>query len=252
MIAMRRAGAALLVGLLALHTDARAEWVLTLYTGASHTYASTVHVTQPATGSDASFEGVPWAPHPFALGAPYYGVRVSYFPSRRAHVGATLDFTHYKMYAETAQPVKAAGVWNGVPFRAYAPLDRYVQDFQISHGVNLASLAVQYRWNPQFDRGPWEKHVGVGLLAYLPHSKGTIDGLAVNGDYGYAGWGGQIFGGVEYALPRRWTPRGPLVALLIESKLDMGSLDLELDPLTRVHTRVATLHLLGGIALHFE
>lgn len=75
------------------------------------------------------------------------------------------------------------------------------------------------------------------------------DGLAVNGGYRYAGWSGQIFGGAEYTLPRRWTPRRPRVTLLIESKLDMGSLDL--DPLTRVHTRVARLHLLGGIALYF-
>jgi hypothetical protein len=248
---VRRAGAALLVGLFALHTDARAEWVLTLYTGASHTYASTVHVTRPSTASDASFDGVPWAPHPFALGAPYYGVRLSYFPSRKAHVGATLDFTHYKMYAETAEPVKARGVWNGAPLHADAPLDRYVQSFQISHGINLTSLDGQYRWNPLFEHGPWEKHVGAGLLVYLPHSEGTIDGLGVSGDYRYAGWGGQIFGGVEYALHRRWTPRWSRLTLLIESKLDMGSLDLDLDPLTRVHTRVATLHLLGGIAVHF-
>lgn len=251
---MRGAGVALAIGSLALaHAcAAHAEWVLTLYTGASHTYASTIHVTEPSTRSDASFEGVPWAPHPFALGAPYYGVRLSYFPALDARLGVTIDFTHYKMYAETAEPVTARGVWGGAPFYAHAPLRDFVQHLEISHGVNLTSLDGEYRWNPSFARGPWQSHVGAGLLVYVPHAEGTVDGVGVSGDYAYSGWGGQIFGGAEYTLPRRWEPRWARVTLLVESKLDMGRIDLDLEPATRISTRVGTLHLIAGVSLHIR
>lgn len=248
----RGAAAALLIGLSGLCTTARAEWVLTLYTGASHTYRSNLEVDQPSTRSDATFDDVSWAPHPFGLGAPYYGLRMTYFPTPRAHVGAAIDFTHYKMYAETAEPVKAHGVLGGAPFYADAPLGTFVQSLEIAHGVNLTSLDGEYRWNPQFDRGPWQTHVGAGLLVYAPHADGTIDGVGVNESYQYGGWGGQIFGGAEYTLPRRLEPRWARITLLVESKLDVGHLDIDLDPATRIRTSVTTLHLIGGLSFHFD
>ena len=224
---------------------------MTLYTGTSHTYASTVHVYQPATGSDATFAFVSWAPHPFGLGPPYFGVRLAWFAGPSAHLGALIDFTHYKMYAETAEWVRARGLWRGARLDTYAPLGTFVQNLEVSHGVNLTSVAAEYRWNPGFDDGPWQTHVGAGLDAYLPYAQGTIDEVAVNGNYQYAGWGGQVFGGAQYTLPRRWTPQWMRLGLLIESKLDHGDLHLDLDPATRVQTRVTTLHLIAGVSWHF-
>ncbi len=244
----------MLAGALGAGSAARAEWVATFYTGVSHTYESNLEVVQPATRSDATFEAVSWAPHPFALGAPYYGVRFSYFPSSGAHVGATFDFTHYKMYAETAEDVVVRGTWNGAPIDEYTQMSAFVQRLEIAHGVNLTSLDGQYRWNEEFDDGPWEKHIGAGALLYLPHSDGTIDGIGVNGNYQYAGYGGQIFGGAEYTLPARLQPHGiPLkrITLLIESKLNVGDLNIDLDPATRIDTRTTTLHLIAGVSLHF-
>jgi hypothetical protein len=238
--------------MLAFAPETRAEWVLTLYTGASHTYASTVHVAQPTTGSEATFALVSWAPHPFALGAPYYGVRLAWFAAPSSHVGVLIDFTHYKMYAETAEWVSARGLWSGAPLDTHAPLGAFVQNLELAQGVNLASLAAEYRWNPKFEDGPWQTHVGAGLNAYLPHAQGTINGVSVSEGYRYAGWGGQVFGGAEYTLPRRWTPPWMRLGLLVESKLDHGDLDLDLDPATSVETRVTTLHLTAGVSWHFE
>ncbi len=249
---MRLGEAALAAALLAVAPYARAEWVVTLYTGASHTYASTLHVSQPSTRSDAEFALVSWAPHSFALGAPYFGARLTWFPDRIAHVAALVDFTHYKMYAQTAEWVKARGVWGGAPFYANAPLGTFVQHLELSHGVTLASLGAEYRWNPDFGHGPWQTHAAAGLAVYLPHAEGKIDGVGVSGTEQYAGWGGQVLGGAEYALPRRWAPSGMRIALLVDGKLDHGNLEMDLDPSTSVRTRVTTLHLIGGLSLHFD
>jgi hypothetical protein len=129
-----------------------------------------------------------------------------------------------------------------------------VQALEIAHGVNLTSIDGQYRWNQTFDEGPWEKHVGAGVLIYLPHSDGTIDGIGVNGNYQYAGYGGQVFGGAEYSLPARMQPQGaPLkrITLLIEGKVNVGNLSIGMDPDTRIETGTTTLHLIAGVSLHF-
>jgi hypothetical protein len=240
---MKQITVALLL-VLVLCREARAEWVLAAYTGASHTFASDLRVRQSASSSDATFAGVSWAPHPLTQGAPYYGLRLSYFPSTQPRLGATLDYTHYKIYAETADVVAVHGTWNGAPLNTVAALASRVQHLEISHGVNLTSVNAQYRWGPDFGQGVWQLHAGAGLLVYLPHTEGTVDGTGVSGDYQYAGAGGQIFGGVEYGLWRHF-------GAIMEGKFDAGHLELDLDPNTRITTQVRTLHLIGGIAFHF-
>lgn len=221
---------------------AHAEWVLTVYTGVSHTFASDLRIRQP--GSDATFDAVSWAPHPFTDGAPYYGVRISYFPHWSSHTGMMIDFTHYKMYAETADPVHVHGIWDGSPVNETAVLGSRVQHLQISHGVNLTSLSGEYRWNPVFAQGTWQMHAGAGLLVYLPHAEGMINGTGVSKSYQYGGFGGQIFGGTEYGITRH-------LGLVVEGKFDAGSLDLNLDPQTRIETDVRSLQLIGGLSWHF-
>ncbi len=250
--AMRAALAAAMLGLLGAST-ARAEWVVTLYTGVSHTYQSDVQVIQPATHSDATFGEVSWAPHSFTLGVPYFGLRVSYFRSSAAHVGATIDFTHYKMYAETAEDSVIRGTWNGTPLYTWEPISTLMQQLS-APDVNLVSLDGQYRWNAEFDDGPWEKHIGAGALVYLPRADAMINGTGVSSNYQYAGFGGQIFGGAAYNVPARMQPHDMAlkrITLLVETKLNMGSLDMNLDPATRIDTRTTTVHLITGVSLHF-
>jgi hypothetical protein len=248
---MRPALYSTLLGLLVCGPSAHAEWLATFYLGDSHTYASNLTIIQPETHTDASFDTVSWAPHPLGHGAPYYGVRLSYFPSVASHVGATLDFTHYKMYAETEEFGTLHGEWNGKSVSEYVPLRDAITSLEIAHGVNLVSLNGEYRWNQSFSQGPWQTHVGAGVVAYVPHADGIIDGVGVDENYQYGGMGGQIFGGAEYTLPARWQPDHLRLGLLVESKLDAGNLNLSLDPDTRIETRVTTLHLIGGISLHF-
>jgi hypothetical protein len=248
---MRPAPYSTLLALLGCCPCARAEWIATLYTGDSHTHESDLTVIQPETHTDVSFSPVPWAPHPMGHGAPYYGLRISYFPSATSHVGPVVDYTHYKMYAETQEVVHYNGELNGQRADFYAPLFHGIQSLEIAHGVNLVSFNGEYRWNQTFSQGPWQTHVGAGVVAYVPHADGIIDGVGVDENYQYGGMGGQLFGGAEYTLPARWQPRNMRFTLLIESKLDAGQLNLSLDPDTRIETRVTTLHLIGGISLHF-
>lgn len=234
----------MLIALSAWCGKAYSEWVAFVYTGASHTFASDLRVRQSGSGSDATFQGVSWSPHPFTQGAPYYGLRLSYFPSTSSHVGATIDFTHYKMYAQTAQIVYMHGTWNGAPVNGPTYLGARVQQFQVSHGVNLTSLNAQYRWGADFGKSQWQSHVGLGLLVYLPHSEGTVDDVGVGGDYQYGGTGGQVFAGTEYGIAQH-------IGVTVESKFDFGRLELDLDPHTHVDTQVRTWHLLGGLTVHF-
>jgi hypothetical protein len=235
------------LALLGLCSVARAELVVSVYTGTSHTWTSDLRVRQSASSSDATFHNVHWSARPFQT-APYYGIRVSYFPHDSPRLGGTFDFTHYKMYADTNRSAWVRGTWNGSPVNQPAAINTRIQNFEISHGVNLTSLNVQYRWRGTFEAGGgtsrWEPHVGVGVVGYLPHAEGSFNGVSSSANYPLAGFGGQMFAGAEYRLYKH-------VGLLVETKFDAGSLDIDLTPSTRVETDVRTLHVLGGLALHF-
>ncbi|HVY80732.1 MAG TPA: hypothetical protein VG994_07105 [Steroidobacteraceae bacterium] len=244
----RRIAIVLCVFLVATCEEARAEWVLELYTGSSWTRDSNLRVTQSASDSDATFGDVHWEARPFE-DSPYYGLRVAYYPSAAARLGATFDFTHYKMYAVTDRTTSVSGRWNGVPLNERAPLASRVQALEISHGVNLAALNAEYRWTDAdsvggFARG-WSTHAGAGIVGYWPHAEGLINDVPVGADYRYAGSGVQIFGGGEYRLNRRF-------GLLIEGKAEAGKLDIDLVPQTRIVTHTRTLHALAGVTLHLQ
>lgn len=226
---------------------AHAEWVVSVYTGTSRTQNSALRIRQTASGSNAQFSDVEWSARPFE-DAPYYGVRISYFPGRSPSLGSSLDFTHYKMYAQTNRVVAVHGTWDGSAVDERAPMNTRVQGYEVSHGVNLTALNLQYRWGAHDDTGAiprrWYPQVGVGIAAYLPHAEGTINDVSSAGNYQLAGFGYQLFAGTEYRLTGR-------VGLLIEAKFDRGKLDIDLDPATRAETTTRTLHALAGVSLHF-
>lgn len=227
--------------LFALCAEARAEWIVSLYTGSSWSRHSDLRVVQPPSNSDATFGDVHWDARPFE-DAPYYGLRVAYFANSSPRFGGTFDYTHYKMYAQTQRVTAVRGLWNGGPVNEAASLATRVQTLEISHGVNLASLNAEYRW-PEVGR--WSAHIGGGVVGYWPHAEGTINALSVGADYHLAGGGAQVFAGGEYRLARH-------LGLLIQGKAEAGKLDIDLAPQTRLVTHTHTLHALTGISLHFS
>lgn len=226
---------------------AHAELIVAVYTGSSRTRSSDLRVEQAGSDSNAEFRGVHWQARPFD-DSPYYGLRVSYFPRQHRQLGWSLDFTHYKMHAATARAVPVQGTWNGSPVDESAPMNTRVQNFEISHGVNLTSLNGDWRWQAEHGAGfadRWQPHVGAGLVAYLPHAEGSINGSGSSGDYQLAGWGYQVFAGTEYRVLGH-------LSLFVETKFDQGKLNIDLAPAARVATKVRTLHALVGVAWHFQ
>src|SRR5215471_13395668 len=195
-----------------------AQTSISVYTGTSYSHKSDLRIQQLSTNTDATFGGVSWAARPFAQ-APYYGIRLTRFFERAPHLGINFDFTHYKIYARTGQVVTVTGLWNGSPVNESARLDKRVQDFNISHGVNLGGINLLYRWmksvSTSFPRGRLQPYIGVGPVYYVLHSESTINNRTTNGRYQGSGFGYQVMGGLQYGLARR-------VSIFAEAKFNAG------------------------------
>lgn len=127
-------------------TCASAETVLSVFLGTTRTRDSDLKVEQPATASDATFKGVGWDGKDRAA-PPYYGLRATHFLESAPNWGIGFEFIHYKVYADAGRAVPVEGKWNGAPVNETAPLGSRVQNFSISHGVNLLALDAIYRFN---------------------------------------------------------------------------------------------------------
>jgi len=174
----------------------------------------------------------------------YYGLALTWFPSAERGIGSGIDFTHYKMYAETAEPVRVEGVWDGIPIAKTDPFSSRAQNLEISHGVNLVALNLGYRWSPARFSNRLQPEAGVGVGGFLPHAEGSINGVSSGGNYQWAGAGYQVFAGAEYRFTRR-------MGLLLRAKFDVGDLDIDLQPHARLQTKSRTRHAIAGVSIHF-
>jgi hypothetical protein len=141
-----------------------------------------------------------------------------------------------------------AGVWNGAPVDESAPLGRRVQDFNISHGVNMLTANALYRWGARSGSASEGRHlqpyVGGGTVLYIPHSESTIDNRTTAGRYQTSGFGYQALGGVRYGLTRR-------VGVFAEAKFNGGRARVDTAEGGRAETNLRTLHTLAGLYLSF-
>ena len=240
--------ALLIIALLAgLQATAHAQTSVSLYTGTSFTHRSDLQIQMPSTASDAIFRHVSWAARPFAQ-APYYGYRLTHYFENSSHLGFSLDYTHYKIYARTGRIVPVEGIWNGVQVNESAPLSRRVQDFNISHGVNMITANVLYRWRRQsasaVREGRLQPYVGSGLIFYVPHSESTINNRSTSGRYQTSGFGYQALAGVQYGLIKR-------ISIFVEAKFNIGTAKVDTAEQGRAETKLRTLHTLAGISYRF-
>lgn len=198
------------------------------------------------SNSDVTFDRLHWQARPFE-DAPYYGLSFAYFPSDSARWGGSFDYTHYKMYAETDRQTRVQGQWNGVPVDESALVNSRIGALEISHGVNLVSLNAARRGSLPQTTGMLSRVtplLGAGVVAYGPHAEASINGVSSGAGYRYAGAGFQVFASGEYRLSRH-------VGLLIQTKFDAGTLNIDLKPEAHLETRTQTAHLIGGFSLHF-
>jgi hypothetical protein len=175
------------------------SWSVAIAIGLSFTRPSDLTIDQPATANHAVFHAVRWAGQSF-VSPLYYVVRFG--------KGAVLvDFTHYKIIAETRERVPVTGTWHGRPIDETAPIEDRVQHFEISHGVNSIAL-IGIAHDPT-RRG---FYVGAGPMIFLPHAESTVDGRVGGWGYAPAGQGFEVLSGVGMPAP------------FAEVKYDVGSI----------------------------
>lgn len=225
------------------HVTVSAENVFSIYTGTSFTRNSDLRIVQPGSGTDFTLRDVEWGADPFKP-APYYGVRLTHFHERYPNWGAALDFTHYKMYAKTNRAVPVDGVWKGAAVNGVAPMDQYVQHFEISHGVNVLSINGIYRWlDLGLAGGRLQPYVGAGLAYYWPHAENTVDNAYHETGYQASGFGYQVLGGVRYRVTER-------VGAFVEAKFNSGTAEVGVAN-GRAQTALRTSHAVAGLNFNF-
>lgn len=135
--------------------------------------------------------GVTWRGYPFRFEI-YYGIRLTYTPPYHPWTQVALDYTHYKVYAETNDRVLQDGTWHGEAFRETAPMRERVQSIEMTHGLNMLGLNVLQRVSgPQFSGA----YIGAGPVVFLPHTESRIDGVPHTSGYDFGGTGFQFIGG---------------------------------------------------------
>jgi opacity protein-like surface antigen len=231
------------IWLLCWHRGTSAETAFSLYGGTSFTRNSDLHLTRPERGTAATVKDVKWDADPFKA-APYYGLRFTHFFDQVPNWGVALDFTHYKMYAQTDRVVSVNGAWKGAAINTTAPMNRYVQRFEISHGVNMLSVNGIYRWlNTGVGGNRIQPYVGAGLVYYRTHSENAVDNAPHETGYQSSGVGYQLLGGVQYRLSQRW-------GAFVEAKFNGGTAKVDIDN-GRAETSLRTIHGLVGISYSF-
>ena len=224
------------------HLPLAAETLVSAYTGSSRTRESDLKLSQPGIGTELTAQAVRWSADPFRP-APYYGLRVTHFADEASRWGVAIDYTHYKIYAKTDRLVGVSGTSRGVPVSAVVPLNRFVQRFEISHGVNALSLNGVYRWPDIRWAGHIEPYVGLGAVYYLMHAESTVGELPHQTGYQPSRFGVQTFAGLRYRVTER-------TGLFAEAKFDAGKARVDIAG-GKAETPLHTFHLAAGISIAF-
>jgi len=161
-----------------LASPAAAEWRFEAHAGSALSAPSPLTLRQagqPELHLDAHWETRPWRD------APYYAYRLAWW---RGRSGWELQQLHHKVYLSDPTPL--------------------VQQFEVTHGYNMVSLARAWR------RRVWTARVGAGVVIAHPHSSvrgltfsqqgGLFGGYFLTGPAVHAGIGARL-GDVVTLLP---------------------------------------------------
>lgn len=213
---------------------ALADVVFSFYIGASQTRPSDLHVVQEQRSNDVTVHGVTWHGYPFRFEL-YYGLRFTYIPPYHPSMRLALDYTHFKIYAETADIVEQTGTSHGSALHETAPMRDRVQSFEMTHGLNMLGVSLLQRVSGS--QGG-EAYVGGGPVIFVPHTESRVDSLPHETGYRFGGAGFQIAAGIRGCVERR--------PVFVESKYSNGA------PIVGIaegwaQTGVHTVHELAGI-----
>lgn len=215
-----------------------------IYLGASLIGNSDVRISQPGTGSDATFRDVSWNSESFNNPL-YYGIRLNHFFERHPNWGLGIDFTHDKVFARVDRVVQVDGTWNAAPVNEAARMDQRVQSFSISHGVNTLAVNGYRRWSLGTDSFlPCPRclpYVGAGPTWYVLHAENTVNGQHNDESYRSGGFGYQLLLGMHFRIT-------PLVGIFIETKHNRGKVEVDIAG-GRAETTLKSTQLLAGLSI---
>ena len=173
------------------------DWVVSAYAGGGHTGSSNLKISQPALGNILTFEDVRFRSRSFDPPL-YYGLRGGYFLNWMPFLGFESEFIHLKVFTDPQQQVRVTGQRRDVPISRELPLGEIVQQYSISHGVNLLFFNVAVRGRiPREGRLILTARTGIGPT--FPHTESRVEGQAQE-QYEIGGIGWQSAGAAEIRL----------------------------------------------------
>ena len=184
-------------------SDKSGGWVVAAYLGGAHTRGSDLTIMQPALGNNLLFENVRFSSRSFRPPL-YYGIRGGYFLDRTPFLGFEAEFVHLKVFADPQQRVRVTGVRRNIGVSGELPLGEIVQQYSVSHGVNLLlfNIATRHRIQRPAD-GRLMLTARAGLGPTLPHTESRIEGQGQEQyEIGQLVW--QASGGAELRVWRGW------------------------------------------------
>lgn len=182
--------------------DDSGGWIVAAYLGGARTGSSALNVSQPALGNNLTFEDVRLRSRSFDTPL-YYGFRGGYFPRRKPAFGVEAEFIHLKVFSNPQQRVRVRGVRRGLAVNGEVPLGEIVQQYSISHGVNLllfnAAVRRRIRRSADAPGGRFILSARAGLGPTIPHTESSIEGRRQEQyETGRLAW--QAAGGAEFKL----------------------------------------------------
>lgn len=174
-------------------------WEIAAYIGGARTADSDLTVSQPGMGNNLTFENVRLRSRSFD-GPLYYGLRAGYYLPQLSFLGFESEFIHLKVFSDPQQTVRVSGQHRNVPLNREMLLGEIVQQYSISHGVNLLLFNIAARRRmPRDGRLTLTARAGIGPT--LPHTESRIEDQAQEQyEIGRAGW--QVSAGADLKLWR--------------------------------------------------
>jgi lipid A oxidase len=230
------------------------------YGGVTYTHPSIVAIKKPGA-IHMTIKDFAWIGKPFKSPI-YYGVRVQRW-SPVSGFGSMIDFTHAKAIAVDGDVATFSGTRDGRPVAPKARVDEVFRHLEFSHGHNLLTYNGMYRW--PFMLAKVRPYIGIGAGITLPHTEiGFIDKNTRTYEYQFAGFVGQVLGGIEinlgrsslffeykfsyapYEVPLSEEPKGHLLFTDVWRQF-RSWLSGEPPPGGRLSTNLATHHAIGGV-----
>ncbi len=223
---------------------ARAEFVLSIFSGASLVEDNDLRLHQP--GANLTFHNASYRTQDFESPF-YYGARLAYFLPKHSNWGFGLEFFHSKMYLETGDSLQVTGSRAGVDVNDTERVNNTITAFSLSHGLNILAADALYRW--QFGEqgrdfiSRLQPYVGGGIGVAIPHVESQIQNVSFE-EYQLDGPAFLAFVGVNFDLAKH-------LGLFVEYKfsyVELGNLEVpggsyEVSPM--IH------HFIAGLSVKF-